>query len=63
VLIGYPGDTFAAAEERLRDTMEAGFLPMAMLYRNENGWRDTEWARFQRVWARPAITAGKVVNE
>ena len=31
VLIGYPSDTFEKAEERLYDTLEAGFMPMAML--------------------------------
>jgi len=30
VLVGYPGDTFEAAEKRLYDTMAAGFLPFAM---------------------------------
>jgi hypothetical protein len=34
--------------------MAAGFLPMAMLYRDSTGTRDTEWAKFQRFWARPA---------
>lgn len=54
VLIGYQGDTFEAAEKRLMDTIRAGFLPMAMLYRDESGERSTEWARFQQFWARPA---------
>jgi len=54
VLIGYPGDTFDKAEKRLNDTIKAGFLPMAMLYRDKKGQRNTEWARFQRFWARPA---------
>lgn len=58
VLIGYPGDTFEEAEERLRETMAAGFLPMAMLYRFLDGLLDLEWRKFQRQWARPAITAG-----
>lgn len=57
VLIGYPKDTFDAAEYRLRDCLDAGFLPMAMLYRDKEGKRDPEWARFQRQWARPAIVA------
>lgn len=30
VLIGYPKDTFEKAEERLYDTLKAGFMPMAM---------------------------------
>jgi len=37
VLIGYPGDTFDAAEKRLVDTMKAGFMPFAMLYRDKKG--------------------------
>jgi hypothetical protein len=61
VLIGYDGDTFDAAEKRLRATWEAGFFPMAMLYRdNFNSPRDTAWARFQRVWARPHIVGAKL---
>ena len=49
VLIGYPGDTFAAAEKRLRDTYAAGFMPSAMLW-SEHEHTDTEWERFQRAW-------------
>ena len=55
VLIGYPGDTMEAAEMRLFDTWNAGFLPFAMLYRNEAGEVDVEWKRFQRLWVRPEI--------
>lgn len=59
VLIGYPRDTFEAAEARLNDTIAAGFMPMAMLWRGANGKRDAEWGRFQRQWARPALIAGR----
>jgi hypothetical protein len=55
VLIGYPRDTFEAAEKRLRQTWAAGFLPYAMLYRNAAGAVDGEWKRFQRGWVRPEI--------
>lgn len=55
VLIGYQGDTMEKAEKRLRDTWAAGFLPYAMLYRDEMGEITREWARFQRIWARPQI--------
>jgi len=55
VLIGYPKDTFDDAERRLKETFEAGFLPMAMLYRDEKGETKTEWRKFQRLWARPAL--------
>ena len=54
VLIGYPQDTFEKAEARLSECMAAGFLPMAMLYRDQAGKRDFEWGKFQRFWARPA---------
>ncbi len=60
VLIGYPGDTFDKAEARLTQTIKAGFLPMAMLYRDKKGERDLEWARFQQFWARPATVNLKI---
>jgi hypothetical protein len=56
VLIGYKNDTFEKAEHRLRQAYNAGFFPMAMLYRDEGGKVNMEWAKFQRAWARPAIT-------
>lgn len=55
VLCGYPGDTFDKAEKRLYETMDAGFMPMAMLFRNETCDTKKEWRKFQRQWARPAI--------
>jgi hypothetical protein len=60
VLIGYPKDTFAAAEVRLRQMVSIGFTPMAMLWRPETaaGQRympGPEWRSFQRRWARPKI--------
>ena len=54
-LIGYPGDTIDGAEKRLIECLEFGFIPMAMLYRDNSGKRSIEWARFQTTWARPAI--------
>lgn len=62
VLIGYRGDTFDAAEKRLRQAAEAGFLPMAMLWRDDTGRRDEQWSRFQRAWARPALVASALRN-
>lgn len=60
VLIGYPKDTLEDAEKRLLQTWEAGFLPMAMLWKNQAGDEDPEWRKFQRVWTRPAITKSHV---
>ena len=59
VLIGYPNDTFEAAETRLGQSLDAGFLPMAMLYKDKVGKTEREWRRFQRQWARPAIIVGR----
>lgn len=58
-LIGYKGDTFDKAEKRLTDTINAGFMPYAMLYRGEAGKTDAAWRRFQREWLRPEIVSTK----
>lgn len=63
VLIGYPKDSFAAAEKRLKDILSIGFTPMAMLWRPEKPsqekWTPSpDWRGFQRKWARPAIIHG-----
>ena len=60
VLVGYHGDSFEKAERRLTETIQAGFMPYAMLYRGEDGARDKEWMKFQREWLRPAIVAAKM---
>jgi hypothetical protein len=62
VIIGYPGDTFEAAEERLHDAFSAGFFPFAMLYRDERGERSPEWMTFQRRWVRPQLVAKAVAS-
>lgn len=60
VLIGYPKDTFTAAEKRLTDILNIGFTPNAMLWEPETASAEKhrpapEWKRFQRRWLRPAI--------
>ena len=55
VLCGYPKDTFDKAEKRMLEAISAGFMPMAMLYRDHKGSYDVEWRKWQRLWARPAI--------
>lgn len=60
VLIGFKDDTPLKATKRLKQTWEAGFMPMAMLYRDRKGDQPKEWERFQREWANPIITASKV---
>jgi hypothetical protein len=59
-LIGFPGDTFQKAEVRLFDCVKAGFLPMAMLYRDEKvSDRDPKWIKFTWPWLRPAVIRAK----
>lgn len=60
VFIGFPQDTFDKAEARLREMLNIGFTPYAMLWQPETPsaekWRPApEWKKFQRGWARPAI--------
>jgi hypothetical protein len=60
VLVGYPKDTFAAAEQRLQQMLATGFTPHAMLWRPEMPSQmkyapEESWRAFQRRWARPAI--------
>ena len=54
VLIGFPSDTFVEAEKRLWQTVDAGFFPMAMLYRDKLNRTEPAWRKLQRPWARPA---------
>ncbi|MDD6211295.1 MAG: hypothetical protein PUB21_11905 [Bacteroidales bacterium] len=56
VLCGYTGDTFDKAQNRMGQAWKAGFLPMAMLYRDTEGKYTKEWKQFQRQWANPTIT-------
>jgi hypothetical protein len=55
VLCGWPKDNMLAAETRLRQVLTLGVMPMAMLWRNQQGTADPAWRAFQRRWARPAI--------
>ena len=51
--------SFDLAQKRLEQTIQAGFMPYAMLYRDDKGQVDREWSRFQREWLRPAIVSKK----
>jgi len=55
VLCGFNGDTKGKAENRMLRTIEVGFIPMAMVYRNNFGLYDYTWSKFQKYWTRPAI--------
>lgn len=56
VLIGYLKDTIDDARTRLLQTWEAGFMPMAMLWKNKAGDETAEWRKFRGAWTRPART-------
>lgn len=58
-LCGYEGDSFDAAEQRMNQIMDVGFLPFAMLYRDESGKTNQEWRKFQREWANSFIVGKK----
>jgi hypothetical protein len=60
VLIGYKDDTQDKATQRLEDTVRAGFMPYAMLYRDERGKRPDGWRQFQRSWLRPAAVRSRM---
>jgi hypothetical protein len=66
VLVGFPYDTFAEAEQRLQQMLAIGFTPMAMLWRPEKQSQmkhtpEESWRAFQRRWARPAIIHAREV--
>lgn len=57
---GYEGIYEVSDYGRIRSIDRfAGFMPYAMLYRDERGKVDRDWARFQREWLRPAIVSKK----
>lgn len=51
-----------ATEKRAKQIMGLGFLPFAMLYRDETGQRDPEWRKFQREWANAVIVGRKYAD-
>lgn len=52
VLVGFPKDSFGTADQRLCETMEAGFVPYVMVYRGEKDGaiRSPAWVDFKRRW-------------
>jgi len=60
VLVGFPNDTFEKAESRLQSIVNLRYMPMAMLYRNNNGIYDRKWRQFQREWVNPYIVGYKL---
>ena len=60
VLIGFPRDTFDSATKRCNEVLDAGFMPYAMLWKNDKGEENRQWRRFQREWSNFVITAHKM---
>lgn len=60
VLIGFPGDTFEAADERLKFVYKTGAAPSSMLWRTEDGKTPYAWQKFNRVWARVSISRARM---
>lgn len=58
VLMGYKGDTEEKALKRLGAAWKAGFFPMGMLYRDEQGKVPEEWKRFRWEWTCHATRYG-----
>ncbi|KKM72417.1 hypothetical protein LCGC14_1420750 [marine sediment metagenome] len=56
VLIGFGGESIAAARERLEAVWEAGCLPFAQLYQppDQHIYYDAAWRALAREWSRPA---------
>lgn len=61
VLVGEPGDTKEAAQERLMWVCDQGVTPFAMYFRGEDAEakRPEEWREFVRLWCRPAGVWGQ----
>lgn len=62
IILQYPEDSMDATEKRAKQIMGLGFLPFAMLYRDETGQRDPEWRKFQREWANAVIVGRKYAD-
>ncbi len=60
VLMGWKGDTKEKALKRIHQTIDAGFWPYAMLYKDEKGNEDKAWRQFQRSWCNPTIVGAQI---
>ena len=60
LLMGYPKDTIEQAEKRCHETINAGFIPFAMLWKDKDGNVNNGWRRFSKEWNRPAIIFDKL---
>lgn len=57
VLTGYPKDTIEKATARIYQTIDAGFIPFAMAYRDDDGKiKNKAWREFAWIWLRMKST-------
>jgi hypothetical protein len=56
VMIGFEGETLAAAEKRLEAVFEMGFFPFCQLYQGDQKNKyNQDWRTLQKKWSRPAF--------
>jgi hypothetical protein len=63
VLIGYEKDTFEKAERRLKQVLDLGLMPMAMLFNKAEKKQEydrKQWIKFQREYANRVIVGSKL---
>lgn len=60
VLCGFPKDNTKDALRRIKETWDAGFFPMAMIYRDKKGEISREWKKFQDEWTNKIITGANI---
>lgn len=63
VLIGYENDTFEKAEHRLKQVLNLGLMPMAMLFNKAEKKQEydrKQWIKFQREYANRVIVGSKL---
>lgn len=63
VLCGFEGDTIAEAEKRLRNAVDAGFIPQAMIYHGADGKVKFDPPKWASSWSRPARIAARIKQE
>jgi hypothetical protein len=62
-LVGYPGDTFDAAQMRVDRIKALGLRPFVMLYRNDTGETDVAWRKFAKYRIRAHYHYGQKKEE
>lgn len=56
-MVGSPKDSIDQAEKRLKQIIDLGMTPRAMLYRDKEGETEKTWRRFVRIYSRASLTS------